>query len=182
MARPEYKSALIVGAGPGLSASFTRLCAHEGWTVSLASRTPDDLADICAQTGARAYACDATDVDAVGGLYAQLDKEGRTAAEPELNGLLAKNAEAYGLVELDRWLRRREEPLAENQRRGYSDDVLVRLLAEHSLPLQLLAELAGATSLGQQFDPDHQSFAADFFYERTGNLFQSLKEMFSHFS
>ncbi len=78
MARPDYRSALIVGAGSGLSASFARLCASEGWTVSLAARTPDDLADICAQTGARAYACDATDVDAVSGLYAQLDKEGRT--------------------------------------------------------------------------------------------------------
>ncbi len=78
MARPEYKSALIVGAGPGLSASFARLCAGEGWQVSLAARTPDDLAELCAETGAQAYACDATDVDAVAGLYETLDGEGRT--------------------------------------------------------------------------------------------------------
>ena len=78
MARPEYKSALIVGAGPGLSASFARLCSHEGWEVSLASRNPDDLTDLCSQTGARAYTCDATDEAAVGALYAELDKQGRT--------------------------------------------------------------------------------------------------------
>ncbi len=78
MARPEYKSALIVGAGPGLSASFARLCAAEGWTVSLAARTPDDLAELCAETGGQAYACDATDPDAVAALYATLDEEGST--------------------------------------------------------------------------------------------------------
>ncbi|MEM7424563.1 MAG: SDR family NAD(P)-dependent oxidoreductase [Pseudomonadota bacterium] len=78
MARPEYKSALIVGAGPGLSASFARLCATEGWSVSLASRSPDDLADLCSQTGARAYACDATDPAAVSSLYDTLDQKGST--------------------------------------------------------------------------------------------------------
>lgn len=78
MARPEYKSALIVGAGPGLSASFARLCAAEGWAVSLAARTPDDLSDLCSQTGGQAYACDASEPDAVAGLFARLDDEGRT--------------------------------------------------------------------------------------------------------
>ncbi len=78
MARPEYKSALIVGAGPGLSASFARLCAAEGWTLSLAARTPDDLSELCSQTGAQAYACDASDPGAVAALFAGLDEEGST--------------------------------------------------------------------------------------------------------
>jgi len=78
MARPEYKSALIVGAGPGLSASFARLCAAEGWTLSLAARTPDDLSELCSETGAQAYACDASDPEAVAALFAGLDDEGST--------------------------------------------------------------------------------------------------------
>lgn len=78
MARPEYKSALIVGAGAGLSASFARLCAAEGWTLSLAARTPDDLADLCAETGGQAYACDASSPEAVAALFAGLDEEGST--------------------------------------------------------------------------------------------------------
>ncbi|NNF78043.1 MAG: SDR family NAD(P)-dependent oxidoreductase [Rhizobiales bacterium] len=78
MARPEYKSALIVGAGPGLSASFARLCAAEGWTLSLAARTPDDLSELCSQTGAQAYACDASNPEAVAALFAGLEEEGST--------------------------------------------------------------------------------------------------------
>ncbi len=78
MARPEFKSALIVGAGAGLSASFARLCAGEGWTVSLAARSTDDLADLCAETGARAYSCDASDPEAVSALYSALDDAGNT--------------------------------------------------------------------------------------------------------
>ncbi|MCP5082708.1 MAG: SDR family NAD(P)-dependent oxidoreductase [Alphaproteobacteria bacterium] len=78
MARPDYKSALIVGAGPGLSASFARLCAAEGWILSLAARTPGDLSELCSQTGAQAYACDASDPEAVAALFAGLDEEGST--------------------------------------------------------------------------------------------------------
>ncbi len=78
MARPEYRSALIVGAGSGLSASFARLCAGEGWTLSLAARSPNNLADLCAQTGAQAYTCDASDPQSVATLFATLDDEGST--------------------------------------------------------------------------------------------------------
>ncbi|MEM8688892.1 MAG: SDR family oxidoreductase, partial [Pseudomonadota bacterium] len=78
MARPEYRSALIVGAGSGLSASFARLCAGEGWTLSLAARSPNKLADLCAQTGAQAYTCDASDAQSVASLFGALDDEGNT--------------------------------------------------------------------------------------------------------
>ena len=40
--------------------------------------------------------------------------------EPELNELLAKNAEAYGLVDQDRWLHFRAAPPAADRRMGYS--------------------------------------------------------------
>ncbi|HEY2613413.1 MAG TPA: oxidoreductase, partial [Reyranella sp.] len=34
MEKPKYRSALIVGTGPGLSASLARLFAREGLAVS----------------------------------------------------------------------------------------------------------------------------------------------------
>src|SRR5207302_10402998 len=59
--KPQYQSALIVGAGSGLSGSIARLFAREGMRISLAARQPDKLASLCRETGARAYACDAVD-------------------------------------------------------------------------------------------------------------------------
>ena len=60
--------ALIVGAGPGLSASLARLCAREGMRVALAARDISKLSAVTEETGASAYACDASrreDVDAL---------------------------------------------------------------------------------------------------------------------
>lgn len=73
-----YKSALIVGAGSGLSASLARLFANEGLTVSLAARTPDDLAGLARETGAKTFACDATKRDDVEAVFAELDSGART--------------------------------------------------------------------------------------------------------
>jgi NAD(P)-dependent dehydrogenase (short-subunit alcohol dehydrogenase family) len=56
-----YKTALIVGAGSGLSASLARLFSREGLRVALAARNPEKLAPLCAETGAKAFACDAID-------------------------------------------------------------------------------------------------------------------------
>ena len=44
MALPTYTSALIVGAGPGLSASLTRLLRQEGLAVAIAARDTAKLA------------------------------------------------------------------------------------------------------------------------------------------
>jgi short-subunit dehydrogenase len=54
------KSALIVGAGRGISASFARLLAREGCKVALAARATPKLADLEKEIGASALACDAT--------------------------------------------------------------------------------------------------------------------------
>ncbi|MFZ0210244.1 MAG: SDR family NAD(P)-dependent oxidoreductase, partial [Roseiarcus sp.] len=62
MASPRYETALIVGAGAGLSASLARLFSREGIRVALAARNIDKLTDLCNETGARAFACDATDL------------------------------------------------------------------------------------------------------------------------
>jgi NAD(P)-dependent dehydrogenase (short-subunit alcohol dehydrogenase family) len=66
-------SALIVGAGSGLSASLARAFARDGLHVSLAARDPDKLAGVCAETGAEAFACDAADAGQVKALFAGLD-------------------------------------------------------------------------------------------------------------
>ena len=69
--------AVIVGAGPGLSASLARLCAQEGMRVVLAARNIAKLAALAEETGASVYACDASrrqDVDAL--FDAVLDAEG----------------------------------------------------------------------------------------------------------
>jgi NAD(P)-dependent dehydrogenase (short-subunit alcohol dehydrogenase family) len=67
--------ALIVGAGSGLSASLARLFAREGMKVALAARRVDKLAELCAQTGARAYPCDAADPAAVEALFESLSRD-----------------------------------------------------------------------------------------------------------
>lgn len=74
----QYKNALIVGAGSGLSASLARVFAGEGMAVSLAARSPGKLDGLCAETGAQAFACDAASEAAVAGLFDQLDAAGRT--------------------------------------------------------------------------------------------------------
>lgn len=62
--------ALIVGAGPGLSASFARGLARQGQQVALAARRIDKLAALAAETGASVHACDAADPASVAGLFA----------------------------------------------------------------------------------------------------------------
>jgi len=56
----EPSSALIVGAGAGLSAALARLFAQEGFRVGLAARNVDKLAPLAADLGGRAYASDAS--------------------------------------------------------------------------------------------------------------------------
>jgi NAD(P)-dependent dehydrogenase (short-subunit alcohol dehydrogenase family) len=68
-----YQSALIVGAGSGLSASLTRIFAQAGMTIALAARSVDKLAKLTQETGARAYACDASQRAEVEKLFAALD-------------------------------------------------------------------------------------------------------------
>ena len=65
----EKENALIVGAGSGLSASLARLFRSEGMSVALAARDTDKLADLVAETGARAYGCDAADPASVASLF-----------------------------------------------------------------------------------------------------------------
>lgn len=74
MEMPSCKSALIVGAGQGLSASLTRLLRKEGLAVAIAARDTAKLAPLCAETGARAFACDAQDEAQVKRLFDEVER------------------------------------------------------------------------------------------------------------
>jgi len=69
----NYTSALIVGAGSGLSASLARAFHKAGLKVALAARSVDKLADLAKETGATTYQCDASDRAQVDALFAALD-------------------------------------------------------------------------------------------------------------
>ncbi len=64
------KSALIVGAGSGLSAAVARKLAAAGWNVGLAARDVAKLADLVSETGGEAFACDASQRGDVEALFA----------------------------------------------------------------------------------------------------------------
>ena len=73
MPNPTFETALIVGAGRGLSASLARLFAGEGLRVALAARDAEKLAPLCAETGAKAFACDAVEPDQVARLFSAVE-------------------------------------------------------------------------------------------------------------
>ena len=75
MEKPKYKTALIVGAGEGLSASLARVFAREGIRVALAARQIEKLGALCSETGARAFACNATEPDEVERLFGLVERE-----------------------------------------------------------------------------------------------------------
>jgi NAD(P)-dependent dehydrogenase (short-subunit alcohol dehydrogenase family) len=73
MTPTRFNTALIVGAGSGLSASLARVLAKEGIKVALAARSTGDLDSLMKETGAQAFACDAGKRGEVEKLFADLD-------------------------------------------------------------------------------------------------------------
>jgi NAD(P)-dependent dehydrogenase (short-subunit alcohol dehydrogenase family) len=73
----EKPTALIVGAGSGLSASLARLLAGEGFHVALAARNPGKLQDLSKRLDALALECDATDAAQVEDAFAAVEKKWR---------------------------------------------------------------------------------------------------------
>ena len=72
------QTALIVGAGSGLSASLARLLAREGFQVALAAREPAKLQALCGQIGAIALKCDATEAPQVEEAFAAVEEKWAT--------------------------------------------------------------------------------------------------------
>ena len=74
MAIPPYETALIVGAGSGLSASLARKLSREGLRLALAARNVEKLSALASETRARAFACDAANADAVARLFTEVER------------------------------------------------------------------------------------------------------------
>ncbi|MFP6781825.1 MAG: SDR family oxidoreductase [Gammaproteobacteria bacterium] len=69
--------ALIVGGGPGVSASCARLFASVGMKVAVAARDPDKpvLKTLASDHGVSCYGCDASQPDSVSDLFARVSAD-----------------------------------------------------------------------------------------------------------
>ncbi len=73
--KSNYKTALIVGAGDGLSASVARTFARDGgMRIALAARNPGKLAALAKELDAGALACDAAEPAQVKEMFARADE------------------------------------------------------------------------------------------------------------
>jgi len=98
MTDTKLTTALIVGAGAGLSASLARALAKDGVKVALAARSTGDLDALAKETGARAFACDASQRAQVEKLFTELDS---AFGAPEIVIYNASYRTRGPLVELD---------------------------------------------------------------------------------
>jgi NAD(P)-dependent dehydrogenase (short-subunit alcohol dehydrogenase family) len=69
----QYKTALIIGAGVGISASLARLLSREGIKVGLVGRDAKKLVTLASETGALTFSADASDAAAVADCFEQVD-------------------------------------------------------------------------------------------------------------
>ncbi|HET7155925.1 MAG TPA: SDR family NAD(P)-dependent oxidoreductase, partial [Hyphomicrobiaceae bacterium] len=68
------RTALIVGAGSGISAAFARALHADGYRVALAARATEKLGALAKDIDALALAVDATDAEGVAKLFAEVDR------------------------------------------------------------------------------------------------------------
>jgi NAD(P)-dependent dehydrogenase (short-subunit alcohol dehydrogenase family) len=94
----NYQTALIVGAGSGLSASLARAFAKAGMKVALAARSTAKLQPLASEIGATAFACDATKANDVAKLFRAVTEQ---IGEPEVVVYNASYRQRGPFVELD---------------------------------------------------------------------------------
>ena len=126
---PKYQTALIVGAGEGLSASLARLLSGEGLRVALAARKIEKLGALCSETGASAFACNAADAGEVERLFGMVERDGKMRAGPIPNAL------AYTLQNIIRVNVHKGTTVSTDEWQGYNDLPLmgmVRGTVKHS--------------------------------------------------
>jgi NAD(P)-dependent dehydrogenase (short-subunit alcohol dehydrogenase family) len=68
-----YRTALIVGTGPGISASLSRQLSRAGVTVAMAARDTAKLQGLAKETGGLAFHVDASDPASVEQLFATVE-------------------------------------------------------------------------------------------------------------
>ena len=92
------ETALIVGAGPGLSSSLTKLLIKNDFRVALAARNTDRLSTLGRSLNVDVYPCDASSIDQVQSLFQKLDK---TLGTPDLVIYNPSARVRGGIVEVD---------------------------------------------------------------------------------
>jgi NAD(P)-dependent dehydrogenase (short-subunit alcohol dehydrogenase family) len=93
-----YYTALIVGAGPGISASLARQLAALGVKVGLVARDVGKLTALAGPTRVQTFAADAADAGAVAALFSEVDQR---LGEPDIVVYNA-SARAHGpIAEID---------------------------------------------------------------------------------
>jgi len=98
MSNRVYSTALIVGAGPGISASLARLFTRKGLKVALAARSTAKLEGLAAETGARVFEVDASDAAQVQRLFQEVE---RAFGPPDVTVYNASGRLRGPLVDLD---------------------------------------------------------------------------------
>jgi NAD(P)-dependent dehydrogenase (short-subunit alcohol dehydrogenase family) len=93
-----YRSALIVGAGSGISASLARLLSAKGVKVGLAARNVEKLTPLLGETGARAFEADASKPADVAALF---EEASAAIGEPDVVVFNASSRVRGPLAELD---------------------------------------------------------------------------------
>jgi NAD(P)-dependent dehydrogenase (short-subunit alcohol dehydrogenase family) len=158
------KTALIVGAGAGLSASLARLLAGEGMQVALAARDPGKLDELCAATAARAFRCDAASPADVAALFTAVEA---ALGSPEVVIYNASGRVRGPITELD--------PTAVAQAiatSAYGGFLVAQQAARRMLPRKSGAILLTGASASVKGYPNSSSFAMGKFALR--GLAQSL--------
>jgi NAD(P)-dependent dehydrogenase (short-subunit alcohol dehydrogenase family) len=98
MTETKYTTALIVGAGAGLSASLARALTKDGVKVALAARSTEDLNNLAIEVSAETFACDAAKRSDVDKLFENLDA---TVGAPDIVIYNASYRTRGPLIELD---------------------------------------------------------------------------------
>ena len=93
----ENEVAIIVGGGPGISASCARLFTERGMKVAVAARNPDKevLSKLAAEHGVSCIACDASDPESVQNLFTTVKE---TLGNPSLvvHNIDGRTADVFG--------------------------------------------------------------------------------------
>src|SRR5215472_15709190 len=145
------KNAIIVGAGTGISASFARQLARNGYTLALAARNTAKLAALATETGASVHACDAADPTSVDRLFGEVDR-----AFPKLDVCLFNaSARAPGpITDVDRGLARTALLIS-----AYGGFLVAQAAARRMLPQQAGTSLLTGASASVKGYPQSALFA-----------------------
>ena len=92
------ETALIVGAGPGLSSSLTYLLLKNKFKVAIAARNVEKLTTLAETSNVDVFACDASNINQVQTLFKKLDK---TLGTPDLVIYNPSARVRGGIVEVD---------------------------------------------------------------------------------